>query len=80
MTTDTTLAGPAPDRGGPAQPLLVVDSLKKYFPGRAGPFARARKFVHAVDGVSFAVAKARRWALSANRAAANRPRRAWWHA
>jgi peptide/nickel transport system ATP-binding protein len=47
----------APDRGGPAQPLLVVHDLKKHFPVRAGVFDRERKFVHAVDGVSFSVAK-----------------------
>jgi len=47
----------APDRGGPAQPLLVVHDLKKYFPVRTGLFEREPKFVHAVDGVSFSVAK-----------------------
>ena len=47
------------DRGGPAQPLLVVRNLKKYFPVRAGLLSREKKFVHAVDGVSFAVAKGR---------------------
>jgi len=26
------------DRGGPAQPLLVVNNLKKYFPVRGGGF------------------------------------------
>ncbi len=45
------------DRGGPAQPLLVVRELKKYFPVRAGWFAGARSFVHAVDGVNFSIAK-----------------------
>jgi peptide/nickel transport system ATP-binding protein len=45
------------DRGGPAQPLLVVNDLKKHFPVRVGLFERERKFVHAVDGVSFSVAK-----------------------
>jgi peptide/nickel transport system ATP-binding protein len=45
------------DRGGPAQPLLVVNNLKKYFPVRGGGFQREKKFVHAVDGVSFSVAK-----------------------
>ena len=47
----------AQDRGGPAQPLLVVRDLKKYFPLRTGLFEREPKFVHAVDGVSFSVAK-----------------------
>jgi len=53
MTTDFD----PQDRGGPAQPLLVVNNLKKHFPVRGGFFAREKKFVHAVDGVSFAVAK-----------------------
>ena len=44
------------DRGGPRQALLEVRDLKKYFPVRGG-FGAAGKFVHAVDGVSFAVAK-----------------------
>jgi peptide/nickel transport system ATP-binding protein len=45
------------DRGGPAQPLLVVRDLKKRFPVRGIPFEKEKKFVHAVDGVSFSVAK-----------------------
>ena len=45
------------DRGGPAQPLLAVRDLEKHFPVRGSPLAREKKFVHAVDGVSFAVAK-----------------------
>jgi peptide/nickel transport system ATP-binding protein len=45
------------DRGGPAQPLLVVNKLQKYFPVRSGYFDPEKKFVHAVDGVSFSVAK-----------------------
>jgi len=45
------------DRGGPAQPLLVVNDLKKYFPVRPALFAQEKKFVHAVDNVSFSVAK-----------------------
>lgn len=47
----------AEDRGGPAQPLLVVRDLKKHFSVRTGLFEREHKFVHAVDGVSFSVAK-----------------------
>ena len=44
------------DRGGPRQPLLTVRDLKKHFALRArGGRSRAR--VHAVDGISFAVAK-----------------------
>ncbi len=55
----TTPAHGAPltDRGGPAQPLLLVKDLKKYFPVRGGPLDRQKRFVHAVDGVSFAVPK-----------------------
>ena len=39
------------DRGGPAQPLLIADSLKKHFPIAGGGAVRA------VDGISFSVAK-----------------------
>jgi len=46
-----TIPEPVADRGGPAQPLLIVRDLRKYFPLGGG----AR--VHAVDGVSFAIAK-----------------------
>lgn len=45
------------DRGGPAQPLLTVRGLKKYFPVRTSPFERTPRFVHAVDDVSFTVPK-----------------------
>jgi oligopeptide transport system ATP-binding protein len=38
------------------QPLLEVKALKVHFPVKAGPFARARDFVRAVDGVSFTIA------------------------
>jgi len=41
------------DRGGPAQPLLVVRDLDKRFPVRGSK----RQQVRAVDGVSFTVAK-----------------------
>jgi peptide/nickel transport system ATP-binding protein len=44
------------DRGGPAQPLLLVRDLKKHFPAKGGLFAR-REMVQAVDGVSFALMK-----------------------
>ena len=54
----TTINAASPgDRGGPAQPLLVVKDLKKHFPVRGGLFSGEKKFVHAVDGVSFSVAK-----------------------
>jgi peptide/nickel transport system ATP-binding protein len=45
------------DRGGPRQALLEVRNLKKYFPVRAQGWPAKRKSVHAVDGVSFSVAK-----------------------
>jgi peptide/nickel transport system ATP-binding protein len=45
------------DRGGPQQPLLQVRDLKKYFAVRAAGLSAKPQFVHAVDGVSFAVAK-----------------------
>jgi peptide/nickel transport system ATP-binding protein len=42
---------PMADRGGPAQPLLIVKQLRKHFAVRGGQQLRA------VDGVSFTVAK-----------------------
>lgn len=58
IAADPALDIPNPDRGGPAQPLLVVRNLKKYFTVRAnGVFDRSRKFVHAVDGINFTIAK-----------------------
>lgn len=45
------------DRGGPAQPMLIVRKLKKYFPIRAGLLSRHIADVKAVDGVSFSVLK-----------------------
>ncbi len=44
------------DRGGPAQPILIVQGLRKYFPLR-GPLGNVNAHVQAVDGVSFEVAK-----------------------
>jgi peptide/nickel transport system ATP-binding protein len=40
------------DRGGPAQPLLIARALEKSFPVRGG-----RALLHAVDGVTFSIAK-----------------------
>ncbi len=56
---NTTFAMPTvhQDRGGPQQPLLQVRDLKKYFPVRAAGLSAKPQFVHAVDGVSFSVAK-----------------------
>ena len=45
------------DRGGPAQPLLAVRDLTKRFAVRGGRFGTRTQYVHAVDGVSFDVAK-----------------------
>jgi peptide/nickel transport system ATP-binding protein len=45
------------DRGGPAQPLLLVRDLKKHFPAKGRLFAGRREMVQAVDGVSFGVMK-----------------------
>lgn len=44
------------DRGGPAQPLLSVHNLVKYFGGRQF-WGGVRGAVRAVDGISFSVAK-----------------------
>jgi peptide/nickel transport system ATP-binding protein len=45
------------DRGGPAQPLLIVEGLRKFFPIRAGLLNRRVAEVKAVDDVSFFVMK-----------------------
>ena len=45
------------DRGGQAQPLLLVDGLAEFFPVRGGFGNRTPRDVHAVDDVSFAVLK-----------------------
>ena len=39
---------PAPDRGGPAQPLLMVKHLRKYFPVRGGLFNRTVGYVRVI--------------------------------
>jgi peptide/nickel transport system ATP-binding protein len=56
-----TLGASAPadprDRGGPAQPLLIVEGLRKHFPVRGGLLNRRIGTVHAVDDVSFTVRK-----------------------
>jgi len=44
------------DRGGPMQPLIVVRGLKKHFAVK-GPLLGAAGRVHAVDDISFAIAK-----------------------
>jgi peptide/nickel transport system ATP-binding protein len=45
------------DRGGPAQPLLSVENLRKHFPVRGGLLNRQVATVQAVDDVSFSVRK-----------------------
>ncbi|WP_181702444.1 ABC transporter ATP-binding protein [Chthonobacter albigriseus] len=45
------------DRGGKAQPLLIVQNLQKYFPIRGGVLNRKVAEVKAVDDVSFSVMK-----------------------
>ncbi|HEX4195680.1 MAG TPA: ATP-binding cassette domain-containing protein, partial [Stellaceae bacterium] len=45
------------DRGGPAQPLLLVEKLRKYFPIAGGLLNRRIGAVKAVDEVSFSVIK-----------------------
>lgn len=45
------------DRGGPAQPMLIVENIRKYFPIRAGLLNRVVAEVKAVDDISFYVLK-----------------------
>ncbi len=56
-TETVTLPGSLADKGGPAQALLIVKDLRKYFPVRGGIFGRRQAMVQAVDGVSFSVEK-----------------------
>jgi peptide/nickel transport system ATP-binding protein len=44
------------DRGGPKQPLLIVEGLKKYFPLR-NALGTVSAYVQAVDGINFSIAK-----------------------
>lgn len=55
--TETFALAPLDDLGGEAQPLLTVNNLTKHFPVRGGELFSKRKTVHAVDDVSFQVAK-----------------------
>ena len=50
------LAQPA-DRGGKAQPMLIAEGLKRYFPIRGGILNRRVAEVKAVDDISFTVLK-----------------------
>jgi peptide/nickel transport system ATP-binding protein len=45
------------DRGGPQQPILIVNGLRKYFPIKGGLLQRKVAEVKAVDGVDFSVMK-----------------------
>jgi peptide/nickel transport system ATP-binding protein len=54
---ETVRSGDPRDRGGKAQPLLIVNGLKKFFPVRGGIFNRALGVVRAVDDVSFVILK-----------------------
>ena len=55
--TQRLIAQDKRDRGGPAQPMLIAESLRKYFPIRAGLLNRKVAEVKAVDDVSFFVVK-----------------------
>ena len=58
MSNVQTSALPAlADRGGPAQPLLIVKDLRKHFRVNSGAFERSPQLLRAVDGVSFSVNK-----------------------
>jgi peptide/nickel transport system ATP-binding protein len=54
---DMTAITQAPDRGGPAQPLLSVKGLVKHFPIRGGLLGRQVAVVRAVDGVDLTIIK-----------------------
>ena len=53
----TVPPGHPADRGGAAQPMLIVRDLTKHFPIRSGILNRKTAAVRAVDGVSFTVLK-----------------------
>jgi peptide/nickel transport system ATP-binding protein len=57
MAPEASILPASEDRGGPAQPLLIVENLRKYFPVRGGILNRQVATVQAVDDISFAVAK-----------------------
>ncbi|PKU25514.1 ABC transporter ATP-binding protein [Telmatospirillum siberiense] len=56
MSNDLPLPS-AEDRGGPAQPILIVNGLRKHFPLGGGLFGGNKGAVHAVDGVNITVPK-----------------------
>ena len=53
----TPVFDPAPDIGGPRQPLLLVDGLTKHFPVRGKSFLPSKLVARAVDSISFSVGK-----------------------
>jgi oligopeptide/dipeptide ABC transporter ATP-binding protein len=68
VTARTVPGRPAPDQEQRAEvPLLEVENLKTHYPVRLGLTERAtggrRKWVHAVDGVSFSLARGEMLAL-----------------
>jgi peptide/nickel transport system ATP-binding protein len=50
-------SGDPRDRGGTAQPMLIVENLRKYFPIYGGVLMRRTGVIKAVDDVSFMVLK-----------------------
>ena len=54
---ETVPPGDPRDRGGKAQPLLIVKGLAKHFPIRGGILNRIIAHVRAVDDVSFVILK-----------------------
>ena len=54
--------------------LVRSGRIKKIFPDITGLFRRSNSFIHAVDGVSFAIKKGSHWAWSVNPGAVKRPR------
>ena len=59
-----------------SEPILAVRDLRVYFDLRGEGWLGGRRVLRAVDGVNFDLARARRSASSANRAAENRRWRA----
>ncbi|MEZ5817733.1 MAG: ATP-binding cassette domain-containing protein [Hyphomicrobiaceae bacterium] len=53
----STAISPRPDRGGPMQPLLNVEGLRKHFRLKRGLLGGGGAVVRAVDDISFSVSK-----------------------
>src|SRR4030088_1172505 len=51
------LSGDPRDRGGPLQPLLLARHLRKHFKIHGGLLGGSKNRVHAVDDISFQIAK-----------------------